>query len=216
MVLPKLGPVKAVFHRRLEGTLRSVTVSVRPSGHIYASLLMDDGKTLPDAVIPDNPVVLGIDVGLKDFSICSDGTVYPNIRTAKRHEKRLQRLHRELSRKVKGSSNRNKARIRLAREYERISNIRNDYIHKVTHEISESQADVIAIEDLNVKGMMRNRHLARGVADVSLGEFRRQLEYKCARNGKTLVVIPRYDASTQTCHVCGYVNRDLKGFDSHP
>ena len=213
VVLPKLGPVKAVFHRRLEGTLRSVTVSVRPSGHIYASLLMDDGKTLPDAVVPDDPVVLGIDVGLKDFAVCSDGTVYPNIRTAKRHEKRLQRLHRELSRKVKGSSNRNKARIRLAKEYERISNIRNDYIHKVTHEISENQADVIAIEDLNVKGMMRNRHLARGVADVSLGEFRRQLEYKCARNGKTLVVIPRYAASTQTCHVCGYVNRGLKGFD---
>ena len=212
IVIPKVGAVKAVFPRKVKGTLRSITISIKPSGHIYASLLMEDGVPEPTPVIPNDPVVLGIDMGLKELATCSDGTVYHNVRSLKRYEKRLKHLGRELSRKQKGSRNKDKARRKLARLHERISDIRSDHLHKVSHAISESQADVIAIEDLNVKGMMRNRSLSKAIADASLGEFGRLIEYKCRRNDKTVVKVPRFAASTQTCHACGYVNRDLKGF----
>ncbi len=210
--IPKIGKIKAVFHRRLIGQVRSITVKIDHTGDFYASILMDDGKEKKEMILPDNPSVLGVDIGIKDLAVCSDGTVFHNPHFAKKYEKILRKRQKALSRKEKDSRNREKARRKAAKIHKKISACRSDYINKVTYRISESQADVIAIEDIHVKGMLRNHKLASAVSDASFREFRRQLEYKCERNGKLLIVIPRFAKTTQACSSCGYVNADLKGF----
>ena len=215
--IPKAGDIEAVFHRRIEGTLRSVTIRIEKGGKYSAVLLMEDGKKAhgtAEAFTEEEIAkfdVLGIDLGIKEMAVCSDGRVFHNIKSARRYDKLLRRRQKALSRKQKGSKNRDKARVKVAKVQEKAKAARNDAIHKMTSQISESQADVIAIEDLNVKGMLKNRNLAYSLSDVSFGEIRRQLEYKCARKGKILVVIPRFARSTQACSHCGYVNRELKG-----
>ena len=215
--IPKIGDISAVFHRRIEGTLRSVTIRIEKSGKYNAVLLMEDGRKspeIPEAFSEDEIEkfgILGIDLGIKEMAVCSDGRVFRNVKSARRYEKLLRRRQKALSRKEKDSRNREKARVKVAKMQEKIKAVRSDAIHKMTYQVSESQADVIAIEDLNVKGMLKNRSLAYSLSDVSFGEIRRQLEYKCGRKGKILVVIPRFARSTQTCSRCGYENRELKG-----
>lgn len=153
--------------------------------------------------------VVGVDLGIKDLAITSDGTKYDNNKYLYNSEKRLKHLQRSLSRKSKGSNNRNKARIKVARLHERIVNQRKDAMHKLTAELVRDY-DVICIENLNVKGMMKNHHLAKSVADVSFTEFRRQLEYKSAWYGKTVIAIDRFYPSSQLCSCCGYKNADTK------
>ena len=217
--IPKIGDISAVFHRRIEGTLRSVTIRIEKSGKYNAVLLMEDGRKspeIPEAFREDEIEkfgILGIDLGIKEMAVCSDGRVFRNVKSARRYEKLLRRRQKALSRKEKDSRNREKARVKVAKMQEKIKAVRSDAIHKMTYQVSESQADVIAIEDLNVKGMLKNRNLAYSLSDVSFGEIRRQLEYKCGRKGKILVVIPRFARSTQTCSRCGYENRELKGFE---
>ena len=217
--IPKIGDISAVFHRRIEGTLRSVTIRIEKSGKYNAVLLMEDGRKspgIPEAFREDEIEkfgILGIDLGIKEMAVCSDGRVFRNVKSARRYERILKRRQKALSRKEKDSRNREKARVKVAKMQEKIKAVRSDAIHKMTYQVSESQADVIAIEDLNVKGMLKNRNLAYSLSDVSFGEIRRQLEYKCGRKGKILVVIPRFARSTQTCSRCGYENRELKGFE---
>lgn len=202
--IPKVGDIRTVFHRRLEGTLRSVTIRIEPSGEFNAVLLMEDGKSLPE--LPEAYTqeavakldVLGVDLGIKEMAVCSDGRVFHNIKSARKYEKLLKRRQKSLLRKQPGSRNRDKARIKVAKVQQRIKASRMDAVHKMTHQLSEIQAEVIAIEDLNVRGMLKNHKLAASLSDVAFGEVRRQLEYKCARKGKVLVVIPRFAASTQT------------------
>lgn len=204
--LPKLGAVRCMVSKDVRGRILSATVSRRPSGKYFVSVICkcDD---LPN--YPSTGADVGIDLGIKDLAITSDGVKYPGNKYIRKNEKKLARLQRSLSRKSKGSCNRNKARVKVARLQERIANQRNDAIHKMTTELIFNY-DVICVEDLNVKGMVKNHHLAKSLADASFGEIRRQLEYKAKWFGRTISVIDRFYASSQTCSCCGFVNSDVK------
>ncbi len=153
--------------------------------------------------------VIGLDLGIKDFIVDSNGNRYENKHFYKNQEKKLKKLQRKLSKKQKGSNNRNKVRIKLANVHEKIANQRSTYLHQISSKlVNENQ--VICIEDLNVNGMMSNHKLAKSIQDLSFYEFRRQLEYKCRQNGRQLMIIDRFYPSSKTCHNCGYIYKSLK------
>ena len=205
-----VGWVDAVIHRKPAGKLKNITITVNPSGTVYASCLFDDCIELPAPILPEKPKVLGVDLNLERLAVCSDGTEYGNPRTMKQHERRLKHLQKMLSKKKKGSRNWKKLKAEIASLQERIANIRKDAIHKMTKSIvCDSQADVIAIEDLNVSGMLRNHKLSKHIQDASFYEIRRQIEYKCLWHGKTLVIADRFFASSRICHSCGWRNDGL-------
>ena len=148
---------------------------------------------------------------MKTFATLSNGSVYERMRIIKREEKQLAKLQRRYSRKVKGSKNREKARIKVAKQQERIANIRKDYLHKTsTSIVNENQVNTICLETLNISGMMKNHKLAKALADVSLYSFKQMLEYKTERLGKNILYIGQFEPSSQLCHVCGYKNSEIK------
>ena len=207
--LPKIGNVNLRLDRIPKGQIKSVTVKQVPSGKYFVSLtVLEDGKYLSKEEIKEKTTV-GIDLGLKDFAILSDGRKISNPKYLKNNLKKLQVLQKRLSRKQKGSSNRNKARIKVARQYEKISNMRKDFLHKLTYRLThENQVSTICIEDLAVSNMIKNHKLARSISDVSWSNFRTLLEYKCELYGKNLLVIGRFEPSSKMC-TCGYINREL-------
>ena len=207
--LPKIGNVKTILHRNMEeGGLKTATVSRTPTGKFYISILVDDGLEFPKKAKFSVNDTVGVDVGIKDFAIVSDGTKHDNPRYLKNSMKRLQVLSKRLSRKQKGSSNRNKARLQIAKPHEKISNQRHDFQHKVsTKLVSENQA--IAVETLNVNGMLKNHCLAQHIADASWSSFVEKLEYKTQWYGKTILRIGQFEPSTKICNVCGYYNGSL-------
>ena len=206
--LPKIGWVKYGNNRKFEGDVRSVTVSVTPSGKYHVSVLVDDGKEIPEKLPVTFDTTIGIDMGIKDFAVCSNGDTYENPRYLIKAEQRLRTLQRRLSRKKKGSNRRNRARMILARQHEKVANRRQDYLHKISTKIvRENQA--IVVEDLNTKGMMRNHRLAKAIGACGWSTFFKMLEYKCERQGKTFIRIGRFDPSSKTCS-CGHVYRGLK------
>lgn len=205
---PKIGEVKAVFHRKFAGKMKYATISVTSTGKWFVSILVEDGKPEPAPLPFSLDTTLGIDVGLKDFATLSTGEKIENPRYLKTALQRLKVLQQRVSRKVKGSKNREKAIQRLARCHEMIANQRDDFLHKISFRVvSENQA--IAVESLNVGGMMKNHHLAQGIGDVSWSAFFTMLEYKCRKYGKTLLKIGRFDPSSKICSKCGYLKRDL-------
>lgn len=197
--LPKLGLVKCRISKEVRGRILSATVSQNPSGKYFVSLCCTDVETSP---LPCTGAVVGLDMGLKSFVITSDGVEYPNHRYLRKSQKRLAQLQRQLSRKSKGSNRREKARIKVAQLYEKITNQRNDTINKLSTELVRNY-DLISIEDLSPKNMVRNHKLALSISDASWGEFRRQLKYKTVWYGKVLVTIDRFYPSSQLCSVCG-------------
>lgn len=204
--LPKLGMVKLRDKQVPQGRILNATVSQEPDGKYYCSLCCTD-VDIPQ--YQKTNINIGIDLGIADFAIFSDGIKIENPRFYEKSEKKLAKLQRELSRKTIDGSNWNKARIKVAKLQKLISNQRTDFLHKLTTEIVKSY-DIVSIEDLDVKSMKETENKTRNkrLGDVSWSEFRRQLTYKCKWYGKELSVIYRYFPSSQICHVCG--NKDGK------
>ena len=204
--LPKLGWMKVRDKQIPQGRILNATISQEPNGHYYCSLCCTD---IEFEQYPKTNKNVGIDLGLVDFAIMSDGIKIENPKFYEKSEEKLAKLQRELSRKTIGSSNWNKSRIKVAKIQKHIANQRNDFLHKLTTAIIK-EYDIICIEDLNVKEMKETDSKTRNkrVGDVSWSEFRRMLEYKSKWHGKKLSVVDRYYSSSQICHCCK--NRDGK------
>ena len=186
--------------------IKSATLKKLPCGEYYLSILVDGDLTRK---VKESHHTVGIDLGIKDFVITSDGEVFENLHFKKNKSKKLVRLQKQLSRKQKGSNNRNKARIKLAKAYKKISDKKQYYLHQVSNYlIDENQ--VICMEDLNVSGMLRNHNLAESIQEMNFGEFKRMLEYKANWYGRKIVFVDRFYPSSKTCNHCGYVNKKLK------
>jgi putative transposase len=180
------------------------------------SVLYDDGCEAPEKKEITQSTSLGIDLGIKDFAIFSDGRKISNPKHLEHNQKRLRRLQQNLSRKKKDSSNRSKAKLQVALLHERISNSRSDFLHKTSSTICKSQEiGTICLENLNVKGMMKNHKLAKSISSVSWSEFRRQLTYKSDWNGKNLLFCDRFDPSSKVCNECGCKKENLKLSDRY-
>ena len=206
--LPKIGFVKAKLHRRFAGKLKTATVSMKSTGKYFISILVDDEIPLPEKQPFSVKTTIGIDVGIKDYAITSNGEKTPNPKYLKNSMMRMGVLQKRLSKKQKGSSNRNKQRMEVAILHERISNQRNDFQHKLsTKLISENQA--IALETLKVTNMMKNHRLAQVISDVSWSSFVQKLEYKAEWYGKTVLKIGQFEPSTKICSACGYYNNEI-------
>ena len=203
--LPKLKQVKAKLHRKFQGKIKSATVSQVPSGKYYVSILVET-EHVPLEHTDHN---IGLDLGIKDLCITSDGNKYENPKTIRKYENKLAKLQRQLAHKKKGSNNYHKKKKQIALCHEKITNTRKDYLHKISHEIiSENQ--VIVSENLQIKNMIKNHHLAKSITDVSWYELTRQLEYKAEWNGRKYIKVDTFYASSQLCSVCGYQNPDIK------
>ena len=211
ITIPKAKDIPAVLHRKFKGTVKTVTVSMTPSGRYFASVLVDTVIQEQKTSEPVHDTAIGIDLGIKSLAVCSDGRTFDNPKNLQRSLEHLALLQKRMSRKRKGSANRNKARIRVAWLQEHIANCRRDNLHKIAHALThDSQVRTICMEDLNVKGMQRNYHLAQAVGDASFGTFLTMLEYKCRWYGVNLIKIDRFAPSSKTCGKCGYVYKGLK------
>jgi len=203
--IPKFkGGIKCIVHRECRGKVRSMVVSKTPTGKYFVSILVEEqcqsmGKT---------GKICGVDLGIKDFAITSDGVRFENHRYTLKYEKKLADAQRHLSRKQIGSNSYENQRRKVAKIYEKVVNSRRDNLHKLSHQLV-SEYDFIALEDLAIKKMMRNRKLAKHIADASWGTFVKFVEYKADWNGKQVVKINRYFPSSKTCSVCGWIKKDL-------
>lgn len=202
--LPKLGKIRIALHRPIEGKMKSATVSRTKSGKYFVSILCE--VEIVDPVIAGEAI--GIDLGLKDFAVLSTGEKIDNPKYLRKSEKKLAKAQRELSRKKLGSSNRDKQRIKVARLQEKIANQRKDFHHKLSRRLVD-QFGIISLENLNVKGMVRNGKLAKSISDAGWFQFVSQVEYKAIWYGSQVEKVDRFFPSTKTCSVCGDINNDL-------
>lgn len=188
--------------------IRSATLSKTKSGNFFLSILVEMDDTELKKFEHTNKQV-GIDLGVKDFVITSDGEVFENRHFFTNQERKIKKLQRQLSKKKKGSNNRNKQRIRLAKAYEKLTNQKDYYIHCVVNSLLTDN-DVVFMEDLNISGMLRNHHLAKAIQEIGFYHFKELLANKALVNDKKVVFVDRFYPSSKTCHHCGYVNKDLK------
>jgi putative transposase len=205
LIIPKFkGGIKINLHREIEGSICFATISKSTTGNYFVSLTCE----VQYKPYEKTGSKVGIDTGIKDLAILSDGTTYKNIKTLKNKLKKVKFNQRQLSKKVKGSSSRNKQKQKLAVVHEKITNVRKDYLHKVSTEIVKNH-DIISVEDLAVKNIIKNHKLAQAMSDVSLGSLYSMLKYKCEWNDKQFVKIDRFFPSSKTCSNCGWINQNL-------
>ena len=197
--VPKIGLVFAKIHRPIEGKLKTVTITKNCCEQYYASILFEDGKEQPESSIEGKAI--GIDLGLTHFVITSDGSKFDHPKWLKKHEHNLKIKQQQLSRKQKGSNNRNKARNKVAKVHNKISNCRSDYNHKLSRRIVDEN-QVICVENLNVKGMVKNHKLAKVINQVGWGQFCTMLKYKAEQEGKVYQEVDRFFPSSKTCNFC--------------
>lgn len=205
--LPKIKPIEANIHREIIGTVKSITLSLSKTGKFYASILVDDGIEAP-ALIHTVSKVTGVDLGLSHFAIESNGKKTANPRYLKRAEKNLKRKQRQLSRKKKGSASRAKARLLVAKCHEKVANARADFQHKLSRTLVDKNHAVI-VEALKSANMMKNHKLAKHIADAAWYSFVVKLEYKLKEQGKYLVKVDQWYASSKTCHCCGHKMEEM-------
>ena len=207
--IPKVGLVDAIVTKEIDGLIKTVTISVTPSGKYFASIGLDD--ELPEPKSFTEGVVTGIDLGLKDYVYCHNGSDSYSVKHPKwlkRHE-RNQRWHqKQLSRRKKGSQRRNKARKLVARIHERLANARQDFLHKLSKRITD-ESQVVAVESLNIRGMLKNRRLSKAISQFSWGMFLNFLDYKLKKKGGVLVEVDRFFPSSKLCSCCGHKYQEL-------
>jgi len=202
--IPKFNPIKIKIHREIKGKILFVTISKTQTDKYFAAITCE----VEYKPLPKSDKAIGIDLGIKSFAVCSDGIVFENIKTTKKYVKKLTYEQRQLSKKKKGSNNRSKQRKQTALVHEKIRNVRVDNIHKFTKQIVKDNS-IIVIENLNVKGMVKNHNLAKAIADASWYETTRQFKYKSDWNDRNLVKIDRFFPSSKTCNVCNFINQNL-------
>ncbi len=206
--IPKASGIKFRGNVCIEGTLKRITIK-KIANKYYASIRIDDGKTQPKS--KDFNKITGIDLGLKSFAVVSNGEVVPAQKNFQKVQKELRRKQKALSRKVRGSKKSGQAKSEVARLYQRVSNQRKDFHHKLTKSlVADSENQAFAIEDLNVAGMVKNRRLAKSISDAGWSQFKTFLKYKAADVGKQVFEVDRFFPSSKTCSSCGAVNGDLK------
>ncbi len=202
--------IKAKFHREFDGKIKTATISRTPTGKYFVSILVEENIDIPKKLKPKIDKALGIDLGIKSFLVTSENQKFDNPKYLKESLKQLKKEQKKLSRKKKGSNNRNKQKIKVAKIYEKITNQRKDFLHKVSRQlIDENQINTYCIENLNVKGMMKNHRLAQSISDVGWNMFVSFLSYKAEWVGKNILQIGRFESSSKTCNVCGKVNQNL-------
>ena len=202
---PKLDWINAIIHRPIEGVIRTVTITKNSAEQYYASVMFEDGteKPLPNSALKDTAKgkAIGIDLGLTHFAITSDSQKFANPRWFKKHEKNLKIKQQQLSRKQKGSNNRNKSRLKVAKVHNKVTRCREDFHHKLSRRIvNENQ--VLVLENLAIKNMLKNHNLAKAISQVGWGQFCTMLKYKAEQEGKVYLEVDRFFPSSKICHVC--------------
>ena len=204
LIIPKFKKgINIILHREIKGEIRQATISRTPTGKYFASILVDNKKELPAKKKIKEKTTLGIDLGIKTFLVTSDGKEFDNPNFLKKSLSRLNFVQSKYSKK-KGKH----TKYRLQRIHEIVANQRKDFLHKTSIELIKNH-DTVCIEDLNIKGMVKNHKLAQAITDVSWGEFVRQLEYKAEWYGKNIIRIGRFEPSSKTCSCCGIINKEL-------
>ena len=207
--LPKFKEgIKCKLHRKFDGEIKTSTISRTPTGKYFISILVKLQDDIPTKRPIDENKAVGIDLGIKTFATLSDGQEIQNPRNLKNAMKKLKKLQRKLSKKAKGSNNREKARKKLAIQYEKVTNRRKDFLEKVTYYLVNTY-DTICLETLSAKYMMKNHHLAQALSDISIGRFNQLIEQKAEWYGKNILKIGRFEPSSKVC-ICGYINKELK------
>ena len=208
--VPKIGLVEAKVTQPVEGIIKTVTISVMPSGKYYAAIGLDLGEL--ETQNTTDGIITGIDLGLKDYVTCHNGTDTYSVKHPKwlkKHERNLRYQQKKLSRRKKGSNRRNKARHLVARVHEHLSNARQDFLHKLSRTITDD-SQVVVVENLNIRGMVKNRKLSKAIAQSGWGMFLNFLSYKLERKGGVLVEIDRFFPSSKMCSNCGHIHKELK------